>query len=172
MIIPLILSFLLVLGPTAQDEIIPPLPKGVPRSIKRTFIESGLDKRYKMVFRLYPYYFRGDFNGDRLRDIAVQVQDRVSKKLGIAIIHQRKPQALSTHLSILGAGTPLGEGSDHLDWVEVWNSIRPSKVVAMVQDSTLPKFSGDVLMLEKRGEKKGLVYWQGGKYRWRILGGR
>jgi len=51
----------------------------------------------------------------RWKEIAVLVKQRSTGKLGIAIIH-----GLANKVTILGAGTLIGNGDDDFQWMDNW----------------------------------------------------
>lgn len=75
------------------------------------------DKGFNIVFRINPFYIRGDFNGDTISDVAALIERRKDKKLGILICHGR-----SKDFYILGAGNSFGKGGDHFSWLHIWNA--------------------------------------------------
>ena len=76
-------------------------PHDIPEVINRGVTNGLLAKEYELSFRINPFYLRGDFNGDGRTDIAVLVKQRLTRKLGIAII-----SGATAKVTVLGAGTP------------------------------------------------------------------
>ena len=103
--------------------------------------------------RLNPFLLRGDFDGDGQFDLAVLVEQRSTKKVGVVVLHRgaRPP-------FVMGAGVDFGNGGDNFDWMDIWT----------VQDRTrtLP----DALLLTKESSASGVVQFVGGRYRWKQAG--
>jgi hypothetical protein len=167
-----LIFLLLVLSSTAFPQgggrlIENPL-KGIPKWVRNEFTARHLDQRYSILFRLYPHFLRGDFNGDDKRDVVIQIEETSSGKLGIAIFHTKKVQALYVPVSILGAGKQLGKAGDDFKWVEVWSLYRrPGSLTP--RKPPMPELEGDAIKLSKRTGKSGLVYWDGKNYSWHPL---
>jgi hypothetical protein len=142
--------------------------KEIPRWVRNEFSSRHFDERYSILFRLYPHALRGDFNGDGRRDVAIQIEERSSGRLGIAIFHAKKPQELNAPVTILGAGKAVGKAGADFKWVEVWSVIRPGSSAAP-QKPGLPEMGGDALRIGKRGGTSGLIYRDGKKYSWYSL---
>jgi len=58
-----------------------------------------LSPRYELVQTMEPSFFAGDFNGDGRSDVALLIQERITGKVGIAILESGRNQ-----FKILGAG--------------------------------------------------------------------
>lgn len=103
--------------------------------------------------RINPFLLRGDFDGDGQYDLAVLVEQRSTKKVGVVVLHRgaRPP-------FVMGAGVDFGNGGDNFDWMDIWT----------VQDRTrtLP----DALLLTKESSASGVVQFVGGRYRWKQAG--
>lgn len=101
-----------------------------------------------------PSTLSADFDGDGKTDLALLVELRTSHKIGIAFLHQAKPLAFLT-----GAGIELGNGGDNFDWMDSWK----------VQPRTKARPT-DAVLIEREGSGGGLIYFSGGKYRWKQHG--
>jgi hypothetical protein len=132
-------------------------PHDIPEVINRAITNGSLAKDYELSFRVKPFYQRGDFNGDGKIDIAVLVKQRSSGKLGIAIIH-----GVTNKVTILGAGTAIGNGGDDFDWMDSWASYSKDRVAS----GSVPKLHGDALLVSKSEAASGLIYWNGKRYVW------
>ncbi|SRR2546426_9767438 len=137
--------------------------RNIPKWVRNEFSAQHLDKKYSMLFRLFPHCLRGDFNADGRKDAAVQIEETSSGKIGIAIFHAKRAQALFVPVTVLGAGRPVGKAGDDFKWADVW-SVYNNK--ARAQNSKLPEVEGDAIRLEKRKGKSGLIYREGAKYAW------
>lgn len=121
------------------------------------------DKGFDIVFRINPFYLRGDFNGDNISDVAVLIERRKDKKLGILICHGR-----SEDFYILGAGNSFGNGGDHFSWLNIWNAqCCKGDSIAIMYGSLF--LEGEGIIVEKAEAASGLIYWKEGKYEWSQL---
>ena len=68
------------------------------------FAAKKLDAQCEFVFKLNPFYLRGDFNGDGKPDIAIVVRNKQSGKVGIALCHGGKNEVF-----LVGAETSVGD---------------------------------------------------------------
>src|SRR5690348_3026356 len=87
----------------------------IPEPVERAIIRGPLAKKYELAFRLNPSYLRGDFNADGKIDVAILVKQRSTGKVGIAII-----DGVTNMVTILGAGTAIGNGGDDFEWMDTW----------------------------------------------------
>src|SRR5207247_584555 len=65
----------------------------------------------------------GDFDGDGLLDLAVQIKDTGGLRHGIAIVHR-----IDRSVHVVGAGQPIGNGKDQLNWRASWGVDSPRHV--------------------------------------------
>jgi len=137
--------------------------RNIPKWVRNEFSAQHLDKKYSMLFRLFPHCLRGDFNGDGKKDAAVQIEETSTGKLGIAIFHAKRAQALFVPVTVLGAGRPVGKAGDDFKWADVWSVYNAN---ARTQSSKLPEVEGDAIRLEKHKGKSGLIYREGSRYTW------
>jgi hypothetical protein len=144
-----------------------PLPSGVPsatapddirESIKRAVAIGLLGKDHDVSFQVQPFYLRGDFNSDRKTDVAVLVKQRTTGKLGIAVIH-----GATDKVTILGAGTAIGNGGDDFEWMDFWEIYSKDRVAT---GRNVPKLRGDSLLVSKSEAASALIYWNGKRYVW------
>ena len=105
-----------------------------------------------------PFYLRGDFNGDGKIDVAVLVKQRSTGKSGIAIVHSG-----TSKVTILGAGTAIGNGGDDFDWMDSWEIYSKDRVASK---TSVPKLHGDALLVSKSEAASALIYWNGKRYVW------
>jgi hypothetical protein len=111
--------------------------------------------QYEWYDRVNPFYQRGDFDGDGKADVALLIRHKVSRKVGIAFVHQA-----TGAVHIVGAGTALGNGGDDFAWLGAWR-LEEGPALAKV-----PGFHGEVLYVEKPESAGGLIYWDGRSYQW------
>ena len=110
-----------------------------------------------------PFYLRGDFNGDGKIDVADLVKQRSTGKIGIAIIN-----GATNKVTILGAGTAIGNGGDDFEWMDSWEIY--SKADRIASGTSVPKLRGDALLVSKSEAASALIYWNGKRYIWRQQG--
>lgn len=117
---------------------------------------SSVSRSMEISRRLNPFYLRGDFDGDRLIDYVVVVQQRKSGKSGFAFCFGgsgRQPY-------IVAAGNPIrlegGIPADDLSSIDVWG----------VADSWSTKPKRDALYLAQAEAGSGLLIWNGKRMVW------
>jgi hypothetical protein len=130
----------------------------IPESVKRVIADRSFAKDYDVSFHLSPFYLRGDFDRDGKTDLAVLVKQRSTGKLGIAIVH-----GVTNKVTILGAGTGIGNGGDDFEWMDSWE-IYPNNRVA--GGTKIPKLQGDALLVSKSEAASALIHWNGKRYIW------
>jgi hypothetical protein len=133
-------------------------PHDIPELIDRAITNGPLAKNYDVSFHMNPFYLRGDFNGDGKIDIAVLVKQRSTGKVGIAIIN-----GASDKITILGAGTAIGNGGDDFEWMNSWEIYSKER---MANGTSVPKLRGDALLVSKSEAASVLIYWNGKRYVW------
>lgn len=159
----LVLFAIAVAGPANPAESQTPdaqLPH-IPEPVERAIIHGSLAKKYELAFRLNPSYLRGDFNGDGKIDVAVLVKQRSTGKLGIAIIH-----GVTDRVTILGAGTAIGNGGDDFEWMDTWQTYSKDRGGHAASETGLPLLRGDALLVGKSEAASALIYWNGKRYIW------
>jgi len=102
-----------------------------------------------------PCVLQGHFDGDNTLDTAVMVIDIPTEKYGVAIL------AGNGENHAFGAGSPIGNGGDDLDWVDIW-ALAPFPKAVKVTGSR----PTHALHLEKSESASGLVYWDGKTFVW------
>ncbi len=102
----LLITFLLTFKVSSSQQ--PTLPAWFQQSFK----VKGLDKRFSITPFLKKGLLQADFNGDKLKDIAVLVTEKATKKKGILLLHQQ-----GSYFTF-GAGTKFGSGSDNFKWAK------------------------------------------------------
>jgi hypothetical protein len=130
----------------------------IPESVKRVIADGSFAKDYDVSFHLNPFYLCGDFDRDGKTDVAVLIKQRSTGKLGIAIVH-----GVTNKVTILGAGTGIGNGGDDFEWMDSWG-IYPNNRVA--GGTKTPKLHGDALLVSKSEAASALIYWNGKRYVW------
>jgi hypothetical protein len=133
----------------------------IPRWVVDLFSAKNLDAQYEFALSLNPPYLTADFNGDGRLDVAVLVKQRATGKLGIAIFHGATSKA-----TILGAGTPIGNGGDDFAWMDSWQVYSKVRAAHAEGESGVAKLRGDALLVSKKEAASALIYWNGKRYVW------
>ena len=133
-------------------------PQDVPEVIDRAITNGLLVKEYALSFRVNPFHLHGDFNGDGKADTAVLVKQRSTGKVGIAIIN-----GATDEVTILGAGTAIGNGGDDFEWMDSWEIYSKDR---MASETSIPTLRGDALLVGKSEAASALIYWNGKRYVW------
>ena len=133
-------------------------PHEIPELIDRAIASGSLPKRYELFYRMNPFYLSGDFNGDNKIDVAALVKERSTGKQGIAIIH-----GATGKVTILGAGTDIGNGGDDFEWMDSWQVYAKDRAT---DRTSVPRLHGDALLVSKSEAASGLIYWNGKRYVW------
>jgi hypothetical protein len=118
----------------------------------------------KLSGRLNPFLQRGDFDGDGKADLALFVENTVSGKFGIAILH-----AGDRATTVLFAGKSLGNGGDSLDWVDIWN-VQSKGTVQGGGNGARYRLQLDTLLLVKESSASALLVFDRGRFQWRQQG--
>lgn len=148
---------------TQSDPISSPSPEAVhevPEAVQRAITNGPLAK-YEVAFHLNPFYLRGDFNSDGKIDVAVLVKQRTTGKTGIAII-----DGVTNKVTILGAGTAIGNGGDDFEWMDTWQIYSKKRVTPGSDVTKIPHLRGDALLVGKSEAASALIYWSGKRYTW------
>ena len=133
----------------------------IPEPVEKVIVHGPLAKKYEVAFRLNPFYLRGDFNGDGKIDVAVLVKQRSTGKTGIAII-----DGVTNIVTILGAGTAIGNGGDDFEWMDTWQIYSKTRVASGGDGKNAPHLRGNALLVGKREAASALIYWNGKRYVW------
>ena len=86
------------------------------------------------------------------------MKERSTGKLGIAIVHGGTGK-----VTILGAGTPVGNGGDDFEWMDSWRIYAKDYATC---ETSAPKLRGDAALVSKSEEASALIYWNGKRYVW------
>src|SRR5207244_1602085 len=133
----------------------------IPEPVQRAITNGSLAKKYEVAFRLNPFYLRGDFNGDGEIDVAVLVKQRSTGKVGIAIVYGG-----TNKVTILGAGTAIGNGGDDFEWMDSWHVYSKERARHAAGETGIPHLRGDALLVSKSEAASALIYWNGKRYVW------
>ena len=138
-----------------------PLRK-IPRWVRDEYFARHMDQDYDIIFKLYPPYLKGDFNGDRRNDVAIQLHNKTNGKIGIAIFHGKRTQDYRYQVNVLGAGNMLESAGNDLRWIDIWN-------IPLEKTKLAASSKGALIKVEQRGGKSGVIYWTGKKYEWQRI---
>ena len=128
---------------------------GLPFWADSALVVSGLGQRFILSSQLNPIYEFGDFDGDGLLDLAVQIKDTGGLRHGIAIVHR-----IDRSVHVVGAGHPIGNGKDQLNWRASWGVDAPRRLQERA------RFGRDLLYISQPDAPSGWVVWDGRDYVW------
>jgi hypothetical protein len=128
---------------------------GLPSWADSALVVSGLGQQFILSSQLNTIYEFGDFDGDGLLDLAVQIKDTGGLRYGIAIVHR-----IDRSVHVVGAGQPIGNGKDQLNWRASWGVASPRHVRGY------GGFGRDLLYISQPGAPSGWVVWDGRAYVW------
>lgn len=145
---------LVVLGQADKQHEVFVLETNLPDEV-HNFYEQQIKKEYSLRTDVKPFFLKGDFDGDKKLDYAINVIERKTNKKGIVIYHT----GTSKHF-IIGAAQSFNgrHPGDNFEWMDAWK-------VTMNKNS---KVEG-ILMI-KTESSSGLVYWTGQEYKWQQRG--
>src|SRR5256712_13478051 len=128
---------------------------GLPFWADSALVVSGLGRRFMLSSELNTIYEFGDFDRDGLLDLAVQIKDTGGLRYGIAIVHR-----IDRSVHVVGAGQPIGNGKDQLNWRASWGVDSPRHVRGHA------RVGRDLLYISQPGAPSGWVVWDGRDYVW------
>ena len=132
----------------------------LPPEVTDTLRGSTVTGRLALTSRINPFYLQGDFDGDGGRDTALLARDRSTGKQGIVIVRA------NGQITVVGAGSAIGNGGDDFEWMDAWYVHRKGKVEQGASDDAPPELAGDAMMVIKTESASGLIYWNGTKFDW------
>jgi len=115
--------------------------------------QKDVTSKFELTHQLSPTFLLGDFNRDGQQDVAVLARHKVTRKLGILVLHNGEQK-----IHPLGCGTAIGNGGDDFDWMDFWRLGKSRATKA------------DALYVGREGSASGLIYWNGVKYVWEQIG--
>jgi hypothetical protein len=128
---------------------------GLPRWADSALVAAGLGQRFVLSSELSTIYEFGDFDRDGLLDLAVQIKDPGGLRHGIAIVHR-----IDRSVHVVGAGQPIGNGKDQLNWRASWGVTSPLDARGHA------RFGRDLLYISQPDAPGGWVVWDGRDYGW------
>src|SRR6059058_872321 len=96
---------------------------GLPRWADSALATAGLGRQFTLSSQVNSTYEFADFDGDGLSDVAVEIKDTGGLRYGIAIVHR-----IDRSVHVVGAGQPIGNGKDQLNWRASWGVASPRHV--------------------------------------------
>ena len=69
-------------------------------------------------------------------------------------------------VTILGAGTAIGNGGDDFEWVDTWHVYSKARAAKESGERRIPHLRGDALLVSKTEAASALIYWNGKRYVW------
>jgi hypothetical protein len=141
-------------GKSIQDSLV---LSHMPEWAKPVLEKSELVKNYKIQREFNPYYFEGDFNGDKLIDIAFFVENTIDHSKGLMFINGGKNLVF-----IVGCGNATDMGSS-ITWAKTWFIFR-DRIVRNASKKTLP-LKTPAILLKGSKETNLVVYWSRNKYK-------
>ncbi len=162
----LCLALLPVELPAQHGKLIPNPLRDIPRWVRDTYASQHLDDKYTIIYERFPTYLKGDFNGDGRKDVVLQIQEAGGGRDGIAIFHGRKPQALSTHIVIFGAGKSSERVPADFKDLTLWASVRKGKIHSQAVHPPIDNIKGDLIQFQTGKGKYFFLYWNGRQYVW------
>ncbi len=133
----------------------------IPGLARKALTNGSIGRKYDLSSRTNPSYLNGDFNGDGKMDVAVLVKERSTGKIGVAIVN-----GTTGKITILGAGISVGNGGDDFEWMDSWRVYSRTRAAHSSDETNVPRFRGDALLVEKSEAASALSYWNGKKYVW------
>lgn len=141
---------------------------------------SGFEEVFKgtalSIYQPFPFstpsFIESDFNGDGIKDIAILIIQKTTKKRGVLLMHGGSNQNF-----VFGAGNKFGNGSDDFKWLKGW-SLYKQKVAyetTFTKDGDISGSKKIVLLRpalyvhnleDAQPTAGGLIYWNGKKYIW------
>lgn len=141
-------------GKSIQDSLV---LSHMPEWAKPVLEKSELVKNYKIQREFNPYYFEGDFNGDKLIDIAFFVENTIDHTKGLMFINGGKNLVF-----IVGCGNATDMGSS-ITWAKTWFVFR-DRIARNASKKTLP-LKTPAILLKGSKETNLVVYWSRNKYK-------
>lgn len=139
-----------VLGQSNKDHEVLVFETNLPDEV-RDFYNEMIKNEYSLRIDVNPFYLKGDFDGDKKLDYAINVLDRKTNKAGIVIYHT----GTRKHF-ILGAGQAFNgrHPGDDFWWMDAWTVTSDKNKKA------------DGILVIKTESSNGLIYWAGQEYKW------
>ncbi len=130
-----------------------------PQDVARAL--ASLKPGYALAGKASPRFLRGDFDGDGIPDLALEVTHSGDQGLAIFLSSRQRPV-------LIAAGKPFFAWSETSMDFDEW-SIYPKQtdVEQGVEGAgSPPKLKGDALYLKWDEAGSGLVYWAGARFEW------
>jgi hypothetical protein len=138
----------------SRDVVMNDSTTGVPDAVWSIARRAGLDSSYMIAPDSY-HNAGGDFDGDKVQDAAVFIENRVSGKRGVAIIRRGAGK-----VEVLGAGSG-SPGPDDLDGMEEVEVYHPGTIDLSINDKPAAALVGDALWIALPNKKSVFYLWTG-----------
>ncbi len=147
-----------------QGHLIPNPIRNIPKWVRTEFASRHFEQRYTITYQRYPACLQGDFNGDKRKDVAIQIEDNETHKQGIIIFHALRPQAERSRITVIGAGTSIGKGTENLKAMMRWFLVKRDQLGQERHHPPTDAIRGDVIKLRSSGSTAIYIYWNGKGY--------
>ena len=127
---------------------------GLPRWADSALVAGGLGRQFILSSRLNPAFELGDFDGDGLLDVAVEIKDKGALRNGLAVVHR-----IDRSVHVVGAGQPVGNGKDQLSRSASWGVDSPRQFGHRTSGRA-------AIRISQPGARDGRVVWDGQAYVW------
>ena len=143
-----------------------------PKEFEEAFTKLKLSVKYELKSFSKPPYLQSDFNSDGIKDIAILIMQKATKKQGILLMHGNSDQYF-----IFGAGTKFGTRSDNFKWLKGWSLYNKKAAYETIFNKDGDILGGKKISLlrpalyvrdleDGKPTAGGLIYWTGKKYIW------
>ena len=139
---------------------------------------SNLEGKYRLRCQTKPYFLEGDFDGDKVQDVAILIESTANGKSGILIGNKNKP---TTKPTIFGAGKKAFDMDDY-EWIGVFEKVPSQTKIEpnwneetddfYLEGEVVPKekivtLTSDALFVHQSEScGGGYIYWKNGKFNW------
>ena len=136
-----------------------PVERALPTWLQRKVENAETLAGIAISTRLEAYFYRGDFDGDNTRDVAVFVKRQSDGKEGIAVLWGGGHAA-----TLMGAGVAFGNGGDDFSWMTEWGVEIRGSHWGPYEKQWGPAREGIVVVRDRT--ETALIYFADGKPKW------
>ena len=138
----------------------------------KAFQEQKLGAQYSLKMNAQPKFIYEDFNGDKIKDVVIQIIEVKSKKQGVLIMNGDSHH----QAAIFGAGKKFtGEDFNDINWQSGWKLLKNYTAYETIFDKdgdikggkkTKLKYPALSIYKLEDGEEIAavVIYWKGAKY--------